>query len=219
MHATTINSFPALHSLTSPRGWALAIIVVLHLGFFWALSSGLSQSIMTVFLPAPPVLIPTVVQPTPPPPPPPLEFHVKPKPFDVTYVPPVVDIVDFDDSTKAPIVDPQPAPITFKDTGDVSPPQPVTVEPRIDPRRGLSEPLYPPQEIRLNHEGTVLISVHILANGRVGEVKLEKSSGYSRLDESALREARLWRFQPGTRDGVPVAMWKQLPVTFRLNNQ
>jgi protein TonB len=130
----------------------------------------------------------------------------------------VVDIPNVDDGANAPLVEPTPTPpISFTNTGDVSPPQPVVVEPRIDPRRGLSEPAYPSQEIRLEHEGTVLLSVQILANGRVGEVKLDKSSGYPKLDESALREAKLWRFQPGTRDGVAAAMWKQLPITFRLN--
>src|SRR5688572_20787042 len=43
MSAATINSFPSFHSLNSPRGWALAIIVLVHLGFFWALSNGLSH--------------------------------------------------------------------------------------------------------------------------------------------------------------------------------
>ena len=42
MTATTINTFPSLHSWSSPRSWALAIIVLLHMGFFWALTHGLS---------------------------------------------------------------------------------------------------------------------------------------------------------------------------------
>jgi protein TonB len=48
-------------------------------------------------------------------------------------------------------------------------------------------------------------------------VKLERSSGFEKLDESAMREARKWRFIPGTSDGSPLAMWKQVPITFRLN--
>jgi protein TonB len=215
MTATTINSFPSLHSLSSPRSWAMAIIVLLHLGFFWALTNGLSHSIGQMFEPEPPQYLPLPEKPTPPPPRK-IDFEVQPKPVKVTYVPPVIDI-QTDDSTDGPLVEPTPPPpTTFTDTGDVSPPQPVVVEPRIDPRRGLSEPAYPSSEIRLEHEGTVLLSVYILANGRVGDVKLEKSSGYPKLDESALREARVWRFQPGSRDGTPVAMWKQLPISFRI---
>jgi len=33
------------------------------------------------------------------------------------------------------------------------------------------------------------------------------------------REARRWRFKPGIRDGVPVAMWKKIPVTFKLEDR
>ena len=63
----------------------------------------------------------------------------------------------------------------------------------------------------------MLLSLQILADGRVGEVKLDRSSGFPKLDESAMREAKRWRFVPGTSDGTPQAMWKQVPITFRLN--
>jgi periplasmic protein TonB len=92
------------------------------------------------------------------------------------------------------------------------------VEPEVDPRTGLSEPLYPSQEIRMGHAGTVVLLVEVLPNGRVGEVRLHRSSGFSRLDESAVREARRWRLRPGARDGVPTTMWKEIPVTFRLQD-
>jgi protein TonB len=91
--------------------------------------------------------------------------------------------------------------------------------PEIDPRRGWSEPVYPASVIRDGIEGTVIMSLQVLENGRVGEVRVEKSSGDRRLDESAVREARRWRFVPGTRDGVPVVFWKQVPVTFRLQDR
>jgi protein TonB len=218
MTATTINSFPSLHSWSSPRSWALAIIVLLHAGFFWALTNGLSHKIVTVFKPQPPVYIPVDPKPAPPKPIKPIE-NVKFTIPKVTYVPPVVDLPS-DEATDAPYVAPEPTPPgDFTSAGDVAPPQPAIVQPRVDARRGLSEPFYPPQEIRQGHEGTVVLSLHILADGRVGEVKLERSSGYPKLDESALREAKRWRFVPGTRDGAPFAMWKQMPVTFRLNQQ
>lgn len=82
----------------------------------------------------------------------------------------------------------------------------------------MSEPLYPSSEIRAGNAGTVVLSVLVLENGRIGHVRLDHSSGHPRLDESAMREARRWRLRPGMRDGVPVAMWKQIPVTFRLKD-
>jgi len=41
MNATIVSSFPAMHSFRSTRGVALAFIVLLHVAFFFALSSGL----------------------------------------------------------------------------------------------------------------------------------------------------------------------------------
>ena len=62
------------------------------------------------------------------------------------------------------------------------------------------------------------LSVEVLPNGRVGQVRIEQSSGYVKLDESAVREARKWRMKPGMQDGVATAMWKRVPITFRLKN-
>lgn len=219
MTATTIHSFPSLHSWSSPRSWALAIIVLLHLGFFWVLTNGLSISIPRVFNPEPPVLIPDIDQPRPPQPTKPIddvEITMHPQ---VTAVKPELKLPASDESTETIYVPEPTQPGTFPQAGDVSPPAPVLVEPKIDSRRGLSEPYYPAAEIRQGHEGTVVVLLHILADGRVGDVKLQRSSGYPKLDESAMREAKRWRFIPGTSDGSPQAMWKQVPITFRLNNQ
>src|SRR5688572_8734927 len=38
----TMNAFPPLHAFNSPRSWFLALVVLVHLGFFWALTSGLA---------------------------------------------------------------------------------------------------------------------------------------------------------------------------------
>ena len=90
------------------------------------------------------------------------------------------------------------------------------VQPGADPRNPFSEPQYPSAEIRGGHEGTVLLSIQVLENGRVGDVRVEQSSGFPALDQSAMKEAKRWRFRPGTRDGVPVPMWKQVPIKFEL---
>lgn len=219
MTATTINSFPSMHDWRSPRGWALAIIVLLHVGFFWALSSGLTPQMIKQFISAPPVYIPIPEQQTPPKQVEIKDVEIKPTPIP-TYVRPEIpiphDIVDERTTIFAPVPT---QPNDISSPGDVIKPEPVIVEPRIDSRRGLSQPQYPPQMIREGAEGTVLLSIYILADGRVGEVQLDRSSGHTKLDESAMREARRWRFVPGTSDGKPMAMWKQVPVTFRLNTR
>lgn len=219
MSATTINSFPSLHSWNSPRSWALAIIAVLHLGFFWALSNGLSHTITKILEPLPPEFIPTTVKPEPKRPDPVDKVIIDPSKSVVTVVKPEPTF-DFEPNEKQLYVPEPTPPETFTGPGSVVEPLPPTVvEPRIDARRGLSEPYYPPTVIREGGEGTVLLSIYILADGRVGEVRLDRSSGFAKLDESAMREAKRWRFVPGTSDGKPTAMWKQLPVTFRLNTR
>jgi protein TonB len=98
--------------------------------------------------------------------------------------------------------------------------QPVIVGVQLDSRHPLSQPPYPPGEIRAGNTGTADIEIYVLPNGRVGDARIVKSTGFSALDQSALDEAkRTWRLTPATRDGVPFAQWHRLRVTFKLNQQ
>jgi protein TonB len=219
MSATTVNSFPSLHNWNSPRAWALAIIVLLHLGFFWALTNGMTQTLMKVFVPEPPKYLPLPDQPTPTKPYEPKDPLIQAQQPKPTYVLPPIDVF-VEPTDSGLIVNDEPTvPDDFVGPGSATEPLPKVVEPRIDSRRGLTEPYYPPAEIRAGAEGTVVLSIYILADGRVGEVRLITSSGHEGLDKSAMREAKKWRFVAGTSDGQPMAMWKQLPVTFRLNTR
>jgi protein TonB len=114
--------------------------------------------------------------------------------------------------------------VTRERPAEAPPPAParkaVVVDPKPDMRRGgLSEPEYPPSERRAGHEGTVTLQILILENGRVGEVKLAKSSGFPKLDEAAIAHVpRAWRFIPGTEDGKPTQRWVTVPIVFRLKD-
>ena len=70
----------------------------------------------------------------------------------------------------------------------------------------------------MGHEGTVVLELQILPNGRVGDVRIHQSSGFAKLDESAAREARKWRMKPGTSDGTAMTMWRRVPIRFQLKN-
>ena len=67
-------------------------------------------------------------------------------------------------------------------------------------------PDYPSFSRKRREEGTVKIIITI-ENGGVTKAEVEASSGYERLDASALRAVRQWRFDsPGTvRARVPFA--------------
>jgi protein TonB len=80
------------------------------------------------------------------------------------------------------------------------------------------EPLYPAGSIRENEQGLVVVNVLVGPDGRVEDVVVLKSSGYSRLDDAAVKSARGWKFKPGTRGGIAAATWVSLPVRFQLRN-
>jgi protein TonB len=83
----------------------------------------------------------------------------------------------------------------------------------------ITQPEYPPASRRAGEEGTVTLAVLVLENGRAGEIKVAKSSGFPKLDEAAVKEVqRNWRFVPGKEDGKPVSMWHTFAVTFRLTD-
>lgn len=77
-------------------------------------------------------------------------------------------------------------------------------------------PTYPTTPRRLGIQGTTLLRVHVLADGRIGDVLVESSAGHPDLDEAAIGAVRSWRFDPARRGTEPVAMWVLLPVEFRL---
>ena len=77
-------------------------------------------------------------------------------------------------------------------------------------------PSYPSTPKRLGIQGTTLLRVHVLADGRVGDVAVEQSAGHRDLDDAAMDAVRRWRFEPARRGEDPVAMWVRLPVEFRL---
>jgi protein TonB len=78
-------------------------------------------------------------------------------------------------------------------------------------------PVYTTAGLRARIAGSVLVDAVVLADGRVGQVRvarsLDKPTG---LDDQALGAAREWTFTPGTLDGEPVSMIVSIVLTFSL---
>jgi len=90
----------------------------------------------------------------------------------------------------------------------------------VKPPRYLenSRPDYPVIARLRGYEGVVWLSVEVSPDGRVGDLRIKKSSGFDVLDQSAVRAVKTWRFEPARSMGAPVSMWVDLPVRFVLTD-
>lgn len=78
-------------------------------------------------------------------------------------------------------------------------------------------PAYPEASRLAGEEGLVLLTARIDEKGKAVEVTLKRGSGYERLDASALRAVKNWRFRPATLGGLPVSSQADIPVRFKLD--
>ncbi len=79
-------------------------------------------------------------------------------------------------------------------------------------------PVYPEMARIRGYEGVVLVYAEILPDGRVGNMKIRKSSGYAILDKSAVEAVKPWKFEPAKKSGKPLTVWVELPIKFVLHD-
>lgn len=77
-------------------------------------------------------------------------------------------------------------------------------------------PPYPALSKRLGEQGKVVVRVFITATGEATQAEIRTSSGYERLDQTALQTVQRWRYVPGKRNGVAEGMWFNVPIQFVL---
>lgn len=77
-------------------------------------------------------------------------------------------------------------------------------------------PEYPLIARRRGFQGTVVLEVMVKPNGRVGDLKVFKSSGYKVLDRAASVSVRDWIFKPAIKGNEKIEMWVRVPVYFQL---
>lgn len=92
-----------------------------------------------------------------------------------------------------------------------------TSAPVLIPERS-PKPEYPRRAVRLGLEGAVVLRIEVLADGTVGEVEFQRSSGHRLLDQAAVRGVKGWHFVPATRDGRPISTWVRKRILFRIEN-
>ena len=97
-----------------------------------------------------------------------------------------------------------------------TPAEPAEVQLKELSVRDQVRPQYPALSRKLGESGTAQLRLLVAANGKVAQVQLKRSSGFPRLDESAVVAARQWLFSPPTRFGVAQSVWVVVPVSFGL---
>jgi protein TonB len=121
-------------------------------------------------------------------------------------------------AAEAPASKPAPAPAAPAAPRAAAAEQPVEA-PRADAAHlNNAAPPYPSLSRKLNEQGRVVLRIYILADGKVGELSIKQSSGYTRLDQAALEAVRNWRFIPAKRGGEPIPYWYTQPISFSLNS-
>jgi protein TonB len=217
-------------------------VVGLHVAFIWALQSGLLMRAAEIIVPAevlaefitppapqapptPPKPVPQVA-PTPPTPP----KRVQAKAPAAPELQPLA-INDPMPSSAAPtgvvvqapqaVAAPPPAaaaPSPAAPSPAAATPGPARIElPSLDARYSDQDAtVYPAMSRRLGEEGTTVYNVLIGTDGKAVNARLVKSSGFERLDKAAYDTIMRRRYSPGTRDGVPVALSYNAPITWLL---
>lgn len=203
-------------------------VLVLHAALlFW-----LSQRPEPV-LPEVPVLIPPMtIEFTSPAPPEPVVEPPPPEPI-VEPPEPVIDELAAKPLPKPKPVKPKPVvkPLPKPEAKTVEPipsppkaeapaaPAPVTQTPPSANAAYLRNPApeYPSLALRRGWEGTVLLRIRVLANGKPSEVQIQRSSGRDVLDQAAVKAVQRWSFVPAKRAGVALDGWVTVPLDFRLN--
>lgn len=77
-------------------------------------------------------------------------------------------------------------------------------------------PPYPALSKRMGEEGKVVLRVSVNPQGTADSVDIKTSSGSPRLDESAQKTVRNWKFVPAKRGDAPVQSWVLVPIIFKL---
>ena len=88
-------------------------------------------------------------------------------------------------------------------------PPPAPAQPRLLPASNIAYLVPPPIEVplasrRLGEQGLVQLRVLVGVDGLPRQVSVQRSSGFTRLDEQAVSAMRRARFKPQTDQGVPI---------------
>jgi protein TonB len=205
-------TFKTERPLSYTRIVGLALVVALHVGFVYALISGLA---MRAVMQLPGELIAQVAVPPPPTPqPPPLVPNLA-QPSVPTVVAPLIRIEESQAGAHAITVYVGPPTPAYSEPTSAAP----ASTPAVAIEKTHTIPPYPLSARRLAEQGTVRLSLTVSPDGSVSDASVIVSSGTSMLDDAAIEWVkRHWRYKPATKNGHVVATTVRANVIFNLTN-
>ena len=79
------------------------------------------------------------------------------------------------------------------------------------------DPQYTADAMRAKVQGMVVLECVVMPDGTIGKVDIVRSLDSTfGLDQEAIKAARQWGFEPGTRFGEPVAVLVTIELVFTL---
>ena len=197
------------------RFTGFTFVLILHVLLVYGLINGLARKIVEVVSqPLETKIIEELKPPDDkPPPPPPPKLNTPPPPF---IPPPEVQVQMPVSASQFAITavtrdKPPPAP------PPVAAPRKITRQAAIVSSTACEKPAYPPASLRSQEAGVVTLAFLIEVDGKVLESKIEKSSGYRRLDDAASKALGLCKFQPALIDGKPEKSWARIEYEWRID--
>src|SRR5450755_2053621 len=77
------------------------------------------------------------------------------------------------------------------------------------------DPEYSEEARKAKYQGVCVVQLVVGTDGRPHDIRVQRSLGLG-LDEKAIEAVNLWKFEPGMKDGSPVATIINVEVQFRL---
>lgn len=198
------------------RVTGLVVVVLFHALLVYGLVNGLARKIVDVVRQPLETKIIEEAKPPPdkPPPPPPPRLVAPPPPFI-----PLPDVqVQLPPSLRQNTIS---AVTNIRPTAPVAPvvrqqAAPVRTTAAVVNARDCEKPEYPSASLRAEETGVVRLAFLIDIDGKVLESKVEKSTGYRRLDEAARSALGLCKFKPATTDGKPEKSWARIEYEWKI---
>lgn len=221
---------PARGDELGPQGRRALIggVVAAHLVGGWALLQ--LDSVRSAIKEVAPVMMVDLIapaeppKPAPPPPPAPAPKRVAPAPTPIIAAAPTPTPAP--PTFVAPPPEPAPLPPINVPPAPLAPPAPVPAPPmaqvikQVPPSavRYVKSPVlnFPLLSKRAKEQGTVVLRITVDVNGRLKDAWVQKSSGFERIDQAALKDIRSAVFAPQMENGQPVEWQTLAPLGYDL---